>query len=134
MVHGVAVQHRAAQILQRRQGAGLSRTGAAGEAHDQRAVGVDQVEACCLFQSVGHRQPQAAIVGALGEDLGDVRAVKGTQGVKYMAGLGGFVRCRAQLVDDVPREKRGVFVEADNPCCIRQQPLDAAGTALRVPR
>ena len=86
-----------------------------------------------FFQAVGHRQPQTAIVGALSENFRDVRAVEGAQGVEYVPGLGRFVRCRAQLVDDVPREKRGVFVEADNPRCIRQQPLDAAGTALRFP-
>ena len=131
MIHGVAVQHRAAQVLQGRQSAGFSRAGAAGEADENGPVGVHQVEARRLFQAVGHRQTQAPVIGALGENFRDVRAVEGAQGVEYVPGLGGFVCRRAQTMDDVPGIQRGILIEADDPRLVRQQAQDAAGAAVR---
>ena len=115
MVYPVAVQHRAAQLLDHRQGTALSRAGAAGEAqHDLLAVRLHHMKARRLFQPVAHGHSQALPVRALGIDLGDGAAVKGAQGLKHPLGLGQLILHRADGADHLAREKAGVFIKADH--------------------
>ena len=101
MIEGVAVQHAAAQLLQRPQSAGLACTGGAGDAHHQRAGRFDHMEARRLFQPVADGQTQPALVGALGEDLRHVGVIEGAQRVEHMPGMGQLVGGRAETVDDM---------------------------------
>lgn len=87
MIHGVAVQYRAAQRLQRLQGAGLSGPGAAGDADDHWGISVNEVEARRFFQPIPYRQTQPLIIGTLGENLRHVRSVEGAQSVEHPLGL-----------------------------------------------
>ena len=87
------------------------------------------MEARRLFQAVAHRQPQAALVRALGEDGLHVRIVKGTQRVKHMLRLRQLVIRRAQPVYDVSGEQRRVLIEADDPRLLRQVRPDPPGAA-----
>ena len=128
VIDGIAVQYAAAHFLNGTQRAGFPCAAAAGKSDDDLLFCRHRAEARRLFQTVDHRQVQAALIGALGIYFGDCRAVEGTQRVKHAPGMAAPVALRPQRADDVACELRGIFVKADDACPRRQMALYIAGT------
>ena len=128
MIDGIAVQYAAAHFLNGTQRAGFPCAAAAGESDDDLRFCRHRAEARRLFQTVDHRQVQAALIGALGINFGNLRAVEGTQGIEHAPGMAASVALRPQRPDNVACELRGIFVKADNARPRRQMALYIAGT------
>ena len=131
MIDGVAVQHAAAQLFQRPQSAGFPGASRTCDPNDQRAGRFYDMEARCLFQTVAHRQSQAAFIRTLGEDLCHVGTVEGTQGVKHMLRLRQLVAGRSQPVDGVTFKQGGIFIKADHAAVLCQMGGDICGGSAR---
>lgn len=58
VIHGVAVQHRAAQVLQGRQSAGFSRAGAAGEADENGRSASTRWKPAAFFRRLATARPR----------------------------------------------------------------------------
>ena len=134
MVHGVAVDDMAAQPFKGAEGAGLAAAGAAGEADDQirQRVGVYHMETRCFFQAVAHRKAETRVIGALGIDMGDIRAVEPPQRVKHTVRLLGGVLRRAEGLQGVRLKLFPQLLKADDALLRLHHSLNIRGAALRL--
>ena len=131
VIDGVAVQHAAAQLLQRPQGAGFPGAGGTCDPYYQRPRRFNDMEARGFFQTVAHRQSQAAFIRTLGEDLCHVGTIEGAQGIKHMLRLSQLVTGRSQTVDGVTFKQRGIFIKTDHAAVLCQMGGDICGGGAR---